>query len=505
MKKALCFILLATMAISLYAFTPEDMQTEQVRHLISLIETEDFEEAEAYINDNNIESSVLSYYLTASGVIPYTREQAIAIHVQLLDSPSGIDKEKESISRIYSDRLRFLLDNGANPMEFAFGANDPLTIVDAALFYLLSGTQGAYSSEDWLIWQQLGIIAEYADSYAARKSFNFYFENFLTSYRCDYCIRGAERTLIPYMKLILELCSIEPSENILSVFYGNGWYDLFGLYADKWIENSYGFSVKFINSISESLLKLELGDNRIRPEGILPILLRMGYDFSSDDYSLLFNSMIEGMPVDDVEYIIKETNAWNARNATGETLLMYASAFCPGTEYIEFLINGGADINRIGGRSKETALIFAVKEHAPLNNIKCLIDHGADVTLTDKDGYNAVLAVFSEKSPSSQIPFNNYWMGDDEFYNFVKGYICPLISILVEAGADINAVNKYNQNVAIRIAIAKSNAYFNDYALFDLLYDLGLDFSSIGTSKQYKLVNGKLENYFYDNGLEEYL
>ena len=503
MKKALSIFLLATMAISLYAFTPEDMQTDQVRHLISLIESEDFEGAEAYINDNNIESSVLSYYLTASGVIPYSKDQIIAIHVQLLDSQSG--KDKESISRTYSDRLRFLLDNGANPMEFVFGADDPLTIVDAALFYLLSGNQGAYAAEDWLIWQQLNIISEYEKSYATRKSFNFYFENFLNSSRCDYYIRGERNSLIQYIELILELCPFEPSENILSVFYGNKWYELFRLYSTKWIDEGYDFSDKFISSITESLLELELGDNRPRPEGILPILLSMGYDFSSDDYSLLFNSMIEGMPIDDVEYIIEETGAWNARNTNGETILMYASAFYPETTYIEFLLDGGSDVNQIGGRSRETALIFAIKEHAPLNNIKYLIEHGSDISLTDKEGYNAILAVFSETSPSSQIPFNNYWMGDNEFHNFVKGYMCPLLSMLVEAGADVNAVNKNNQNAAIRIAIAKTNAYFNDYALFDLLYNYGLDFSAIKKSKQYKLVNEKLEYYFYDRDLTEFL
>lgn len=495
MKKTLIIILLSMMAISLYAFSPEDMQTGQVIHLISLIESENFEEAEAYINYNNIESSVLSYYLVSSGVVPYSKDHIAPIYRQ----------HDEYISELYSERLRFLLDNGANPMQFVFGKDDPLSIVDAALFYLLSGNQGAYSSKDWLIWQQLRIISEYEETYTARKSFNFYFENFLKSHRCNYYILGAESKLIPYIEFMLELCPIEPSENILSVFYVNEWYGLFGLYADKWIEDECIFSAKFINTIAESLKKLRLEDRKPRPEGILPILLRMGYDFSSDDYSLLFNSMIEGMPIDDVKYIIKETNAWNARNRNGETLLMYASAFYPGIEYIEFLLNGGADINRIGGLSRETALIFAVKEYAPLDNIKYLLAHGADITLTDKDGNNAVLAVFHEISPSSHIPFNNYWMGDNEFYNFVKGYMCPLISMLIEADAEINAMNKYNQNVAIKIAMAKPNAYFNDYALFDLLYDSGVDFSTINTSKKYKLVNDKLVNYFYDRGLEEYL
>ena len=177
MKKILLVILLSMMAIGLYAFSTEDIQTEQVQRLITMIESGDFETAERYLNDNNIESSVLSYYLTTSGVIPYTKAQMAAIHAQLSDIHSNTSKEY--ISKIYSDRLRFLLDNGASPMEFVFGADDPLTIVDVALINLLSENQGVSSSVDWIVWQQLNIIAEYfSSSFTTKKTFNFYFENF---------------------------------------------------------------------------------------------------------------------------------------------------------------------------------------------------------------------------------------------------------------------------------------------------------------------------------------
>jgi len=86
--------------------------------------------------------------------------------------------------------------------------------------------------------------------------------------------------------------------------------------------------------------------------------------------------------------LLKEKGAnINAIDTNGRTALLYASSG-PYPETVEYLLKNGADINAQGTAEGFTALMTAAAE-GQLEIVRLLLVHGADQTLTDKDGDTA--------------------------------------------------------------------------------------------------------------------
>lgn len=77
----------------------------------------------------------------------------------------------------------------------------------------------------------------------------------------------------------------------------------------------------------------------------------------------------------------------NATDTASRTALMYASSG-PFPEMVQLLIDKGAKVNIIDSNEKWTALMFAAAE-GQADNVKLLLENGADTILKDVDGDTA--------------------------------------------------------------------------------------------------------------------
>lgn len=119
--------------------------------------------------------------------------------------------------------------------------------------------------------------------------------------------------------------------------------------------------------------------------------------------------------------------------------------FCKDPAVISFLIEQGLDVNH---QSKQgfTPLMFSVR--FPYDNhekMRILIDNGADLNAVDEHGQNALFACNS----------------------------LVYTEALVEAGININTVDKYGQNVLF------DRMHYEAYESFDYLLDKGIDASPV--------------------------
>ncbi len=113
-----------------------------------------------------------------------------------------------------------------------------------------------------------------------------------------------------------------------------------------------------------------------------------------------------------------------------EDYLMWKAGYQEKNEKIlEFLINSGLSVNAVTG-SGETALHSAA-ESGEVENIRFLISHGADPNIRDDAG----------QTPLHQIVLSDY-IPDEK--------VAEIIQILVDGGADVNAVTKPNIHSAYK-------------------------------------------------------
>jgi ankyrin repeat protein len=89
----------------------------------------------------------------------------------------------------------------------------------------------------------------------------------------------------------------------------------------------------------------------------------------------------------------------NALDVTSRTALMYCCSG-PFSETTQLLLDKGAEVNFIDNNEKWTALMFAAAE-GQVENVKLLLEHGADYKLKDIDGDTA--ASFAAKNGHSQV------------------------------------------------------------------------------------------------------
>lgn len=195
----------------------------------------------------------------------------------------------------------------------------------------------------------------------------------------------------------------------------------------------------------------------------------------------LFTKLIYGRSEKGAIRALMSESDMNVVNKDGDTPLIIVTRH----EYFEALklcVEKGADVNK-SDKHGRTALHTALSTSTPNKNvIKYLIEHGADVNKKDEDGFTPLICFA-------------------DFYDFLdaRDYFCDsaleVADILLEAGADVSAVNndgnnaaffiekqineeieeikeikEYEQNPAIDIAdIEKSKSYLTGKALLEKL------------------------------------
>lgn len=99
----------------------------------------------------------------------------------------------------------------------------------------------------------------------------------------------------------------------------------------------------------------------------------------------------EGAPIDQIEKEVDENKAVNTRSPCGKSPLMTAAYYCR-KDVIEMLVRKGAVVNamdEVTGDTPSHYVTLSLSGH--IRQCACLmtlIESGADLTLTNNDGYN---------------------------------------------------------------------------------------------------------------------
>ena len=153
-----------------------------------------------------------------------------------------------------------------------------------------------------------------------------------------------------------------------------------------------------------------------------------------------------------------------------------------GIIYIELFVKNGADINykSSSGLSPLMMSVTMFSGDVDTRIMKCLIDNGADINTTDKDG-NTVLMNCSF-----------------EYYNYYK----DKIELYLNSNPDLNIKNKYKKNaisklISTRIGKVGSSDYDNTEDmnnLFEKFIDLGAKFSDIEVDTPFIILAAKYDH-----------
>lgn len=131
-------------------------------------------------------------------------------------------------------------------------------------------------------------------------------------------------------------------------------------------------------------------------------------------------------------------NIINEKDELGNTLLMYAVEYAS-CDFIEFLLQNGADINNINNEGTN-ALMMALDNDVriDIDIVKILIDYGIDINHSIDNGtVLTLICILSSQSNLVRKKLDNLIIN-----NCTQDEYLELLSLLIEKGADINAISK---------------------------------------------------------------
>lgn len=483
----------------------------QFTQLLTYIDNGEEQMAKDYIAENDISPDELSFYMIAS---PDVMPQIYDIEYIVAEAEGnegglllgGLDVFMAECS----NRLAFFLQNGADAFRYHFTFNEQAySFPDYLAVFALASSRDVMRLA-YLFLDQLDIVYEMSNEFNPERNFkDFYDMGLMEGYNTRFPF-GDDESYDVIAKLI-NYFGCEPSEGIflamLNHNYDVEWLELDISLGNSWVDYGFDFSKSAADDFASTMSEYFDGENYFRgldPKGSLKLLSDMGLDFEEDSYAILFSAIQDkSLSADEIKYVIEQQDAWNARNDDGETLLMHIVAYTePEKGLVEFMLDGGADITRLS-RDRESVLVFASQEFAPLENIYTIITKGADVQAKNKNGYNAISILFRNAAPSR--PYNPLFPTDGEF-DFIDDYFCPLLHMLIDSGVPLNGQDNFRWTIAGLIARSRNNAYYSNNDIFELLYENGLDFTAKSQGKSVSQIissngNTKLEDFLLDKGL----
>ena len=191
-----------------------------------------------------------------------------------------------------------------------------------------------------------------------------------------------------------------------------------------------------------------------------------------------------------IDLLLEKGADINIKSLSGKTPL-HVSVSDFTHDSMETLLEHGAEIDA-EDNSGRTPLMYAVKrlDH---NKIKCLLNHGADVTKFDKNGKNLISLVFEnwEDFGQEHIDMIAYLIdigvdcniktkdGRDLLHKATEIMSIPLMTMLLEKGFEVNSKD-INGNMPIHI---HTNPYVvtkgNHYGVMSVLIKYGADINAI--------------------------
>lgn len=488
---------------------PSQVDMAKFTQLMKYIDNDEEQKAKDFIVENNISKDELSFYMvTSPDVMPQIYDmEYITTEAEKREGGlffGGLD----AIMAECNKRLAFLLESGADAFSYHFTFNEQTYSFPDYLAVSALATNRDIMRMAYLFLDQLDIIHEMSSEFNSERTFKDFFDLGILGGFSSRFQFGDDESYNVITKLI-NYFGCEPSEELflsmMNYNYGAKWLELAILLGNSWADNGYEFLKSTADSFAETMAEYFDGGKYyygLNPNGALKLLNDMGYDFEDDSYSILFSALHNKvLASDEIKYVIEQQDAWNIRNDEGETLLMHVVSYTePNKELVKFMLDNGADISRLS-RDRESVLIFATHEFAPLKNVQTIIENGADVLAKDKDGYNAISVLFKNATPTK--PDSPLFPTDGNF-DFVDDYFCPLLKLLIDAGVPLNESDNFDWTVAGLIARSKNNAYYSDRDVFRLLYENGLDFTAKSQGRSVSQIissggNTKLEDFLLDN------
>lgn len=188
-----------------------------------------------------------------------------------------------------------------------------------------------------------------------------------------------------------------------------------------------------------------------------------------------------GHNLDCAKFLIDHGARADARDKDGRTVLMYCAAWLS-VEEIDFLESKGADLKAVDNEGKSYAMYLCDAGNKPrtLEILKALGDR-VDVVTPAKNGMNTIfVAAFHAKAPEA-APLIQYliergadpkatWTptGQTCLHNCVKTFkdkTPEIAEVLINSGADVNAVDNFGLNVAMFCMKNSGSAVILDFLL----------------------------------------
>ena len=165
-----------------------------------------------------------------------------------------------------------------------------------------------------------------------------------------------------------------------------------------------------------------------------------------------------------IKDLINTNENINTKGKNGDTILMLAAAFNNNPDTIKVLLRSGADVN-VTNNQGWTPLMSALANDSNSNTqiIKMLVDAGADVSIKNKNGRTARDFAIRKKDPAIQKLADTLLFTSDnptnDLLNIIKDSRTTVAQIeaLINAGADINAKDKQGNSILMQAAKYNSN------------------------------------------------
>ena len=256
-------------------------------------------------------------------------------------------------------------------------------------------------------------------------------------------------------------CQQEDIESINVHLKAGSDPDIAGAKGVTWIKPCADVNVR--NKVSETALMIACQRNNA---DAINVLLHAGADITIIDnrgLMCIHHAVVAGCSKEILQTIIDHGADVNAADKNNISPLILA-CHDGNVDAIDVLVNAGADHN-IQGTQGLSLIHLAVYEGWSKEIFQAIIDHGSDINTIDKDGRTALMLAYRQENVEAISLLLNAGadpnIADGEgatciHHAVVRGCSKETLQIIIEYGADVNAINK-KSSTALMIACQKGN------------------------------------------------